>query len=710
METVNDYSFSGADIKNTFNGDSRNEASKSDIKIIDKDWITSMFMVGDDAFDDADIAANRYWSTADNKFTDTSIGGNIGINTRPQFTRFADIRNSGTRMDRNQVSVVSRAGNLGMGRYYSEAIDDNAQVVFMEFGIPKFNSLFDYLTNSVDYVDSVVANTGRSPIGYRLGQLVGNVAVFVAFPLITTAIWIGKTALWVFNSHEAFSYYYLDPTMHAYWGSVNTIVTQMATEMGILAPYFTADAESKDKQIGTTVNIDQRDIDELKKLMPGIIGDNNYIDVFAIATRAQALANKQMLKDKELFDKGEVNKWDFKGYVKRKYSTGTKNVAGSTTMDTLNQYSSFSYYLSKLTQGDNTPYGEGIEPDKINSSGKKIEDATKEKKNIRNPDMSYAKKTDNDSYLTKMAEAFDSSVRDGGTYLPLRVDYIGSISESFSNSVKEIDTKDKIKSIAKKSRDVKFNFSGGNILGDTVNSALGYVKDFAMGAVDSLSFGLSGVLQSLMGGAYMDIPKQWDDSEASLPQVTYTMQLISPYGNTYSQLQNIYIPLACILAGALPRSTGKASYTSPFLCSTFVKGVQKTKMGMITSLNITRGTSNLGFSRSWKTLAIDVSFTVTDFSSIMSAPVNSSIFGKFLTPMDDDSMLGQYIAIMGSRDLLTSKYAFPKAKLRMSRMLMNLEQAVSPASMGMRLGEPMNAIMGPFVAYNSLSGNLVNQK
>jgi hypothetical protein len=31
-----------------------------------------------------------------------------------------------------------------MGRYYSESIDDNAQTIYMRFGVPQFNSLVDF--------------------------------------------------------------------------------------------------------------------------------------------------------------------------------------------------------------------------------------------------------------------------------------------------------------------------------------------------------------------------------------------------------------------------------------------------------------------------------------------------------------------------------------------------------------------------------------
>ena len=236
-----------------------------------------------------------------------------------------------------------------------------------------------------------------------------------------------------------------------------------------------------------------------------------------------------------------------------------------------------------------------------------------------------------------------------------------------------------------------------------IDSAISTMKDFAMGALDSITFGLSNVIQTLIGGAYVDIPKKWDDSSASFPQLTFNIQLISPYGNAISQLQNIYIPLAMLLAGTLPLSAGKSSYTSPFLCSMFTKGIQHIKLGMITSLSITRGTSNLPFTMDKKALAIDVSFTVTDFSNIMTAPINASIFDIFSPIIDDDSKFATYIQTLASRSLLTSKYIVPKFKLEMSRRLMAVDKALSSSQWGMRLGDFIEPMLSGIAADHSLS-------
>lgn len=683
------------------------EIVKLNTPVIDSDWVNSRFMVPDENLTELD-AINRYRSSADNKFQDTRLGGTIGINAKPQYTRTCDIRSRFNRMGYPRVTIPNTSGNFGMGKYYSKAIDDNAQTIFFEFGIPKFNSLFDFFSKSVNYVDSVVANTGRSPAGYYLGKLYGGLVIFTAFPLASIAIWFAKAVIGLLTGHGAFNYYYLDATMHSYWGTVNTIVNQMVTEEGILIPEFTEDGTQANK-IGSVYKVNQADLDEMKKMIPGIIGDNNYIDVFAIATRAQAVANRQILRDRELFVSGKEFTDDYVGYVKTANSISEKDSIGAGTGNKFNALFSFRDYLDKTVRGKDALFSTPVKENEGNLSeaakakakaaaeakaGNTTAKATKDKKFEKNKDGTYTTTPIDETYAEKFFSAVDSGVRDGGAYAAFQVDYVTGGTTSFSNSVNDIGTEGALKSLSKKSRDVKFSMSGGNILGDTVSTAAGYVKDVVAGALDSVTFGASNVLQTLLGGGYIDIPKKWDDSTASFPSITYTMKLVSPYDNPISRLQNILIPMAMLMGGMLPKSVGRASYASPYICSLHNRGVQQVDLGMITELSLTAGVTNLAYDGNWKALSYDVSFTVTDFSKIMAAPVNSSIFNLFSTAIEDDTPIGRYIATMAGRSLLANKYAVPKAKLRASRLLMGVEQAISPSSLGLRVGNSLNSILG----------------
>jgi hypothetical protein len=696
------------------------ENDADDITLLDKDWVNFRFMAANKDLDKLD-QYNRFFNSSLSKFTDTSLGGNIAINPRVQYTWYADIRHGG-RWKRNRVTVKDNDGGYGLGRYYSEAIDDNATTLYMEFGIPRFNSLLDFFTRAIDGKDSYIAKHGRMPSGaYDVTRIAGSILTFTFFPLVSTIIIGLKTvaSLATASSGNNFNFYYFERAMHMYWSSVNVILTMFATELGILVPVLDK-TQGKAGAMGLPAKFDESVVNDMRRVFGShetgkLFWGTNYIDAFAIATRQQRIANLMMVAEYEKFrDSGPTDE-DLIGYVTDQDHTKPLYARGEGTMNFINSYITFDSYLQNIVNGNGSLWKKvwPVEDENTNQDNKATAPASqspttgKPEGNYysRNIDGSWSDLVRSQSeidYDSTFISTFDSTLRDGGLYLCLNVDYQGPVSESFSNSIGEIGTKDAIKSVAKGVHDMRFNFAGGNIANELEN-----VKNAAMsvvtGVLEGATFGLSNVIMTVLGGGYVDIPKKWEDSSMSLPSITYKTRLISPYGNPVSQIQNIYLPLACLLAGMLPLSVGKTSYTSPYLCTIFNKGVQDIRLGMMTSLSIERGTSNLGFNSLKRALAIDVSFTVTDFSTLLTAPINQSIFSSaFSVNMDDDMPLNRYIATVASRDIITNKYLLPKVKIYASRKLMNLNQTINPNSWMLKTGEKMNGLFGMFVQDRSL--------
>lgn len=769
---------------NTIGESNRENARQSQFTAVDAEWISSRFMTSSEHLSLMD-ANNRYFSTTGWKFDSTKLGHSSAINARPQFTRTCDIKGN-NRFSTNEMGIYGASYGLGilepqegvnfglgMGRYYSESIDDNATQIFLQFGVPKFNSLIDFFVNAVSYEDSYIANYGRIPLGYSIGSAVTGFIVWCAFPLITTTIWLLKTVVQFFFSHPL-NYYYMEPTMHTYWTSVNLIVNQIAAELGLIAPALIEDqdpstGQEKMMKMGTPVRISSADMRMLARYMPGAVSEKTgYIDIYHLATKGQALANElnkieYKKYNQELDNKTDGVKQDLSaqgwynksGNVKNQsYYGKTNSGVWSKLLAALDNKIYLSDWLKPLLSDSLTDKDaqtvsklSGIDNVKLPAIGEKtsmsfrggaqdatasvtqqektdeekevdeklnnftIESKTSEVQNVQQA-IDNSSLTDTDgffqgmwssvkNYFSQTATTFDSAVRDGGAYAIFNVDYQGSVSESFSNSVSDIQSSGLTKSIAQGARDIRFNLGGG-LLATGVGQVVDAVKNFAMAGLEKVSFGLSNVVASILGGGYADLPKKWDDSDFSFPQLTYTMTLVSPYGNPISQMQNIYIPLAMILAGALPLQAGKSSYTSPFLCSVFNKGVQDVRLGMITSVNITRGVTNLPFSRTKRMLSCEVSFTVTDLSTRLVAPINSSPWKTlFSLNWDDDTPTGIYLATLASRDLFTNKYMASRTKLKIARLAMAFSQAVSPASAGFRAGQPsstMNKIFGMFAS------------
>lgn len=621
--------------------------------ILDEQWAKFAFLVNADDLAANDVA-NRGFSSAYFKFTDTSLGGAMCINPKPQFTRYADAREPGRMAERIENTVGNFAGKVGMGRYYSEAIDDTSQIVHMRFGVPQFNSLTTFFTGFYNSSAARLAKTGRGDkffnnIAFTIGQGVGAVFGLVLWPVLLINL-AGNLARYFFNKPSS-KFYYLKPTMLTYWSAVNTMVNRIGVGRGLL-PNFQKD--NPDQRIG-----DQQTNNEallfLHQLMPDVFSETGAYDIYAVANKAQRMSNRLQQDDESNFSGTSYT--NFKGYVQRTGQTKlTKPLDKPSLLKSIGLW-----LLAEITSPEAT--SENSEASiKINPKDTKQKAATP----------------------TRSFEYFKSEMDDGSAFANFRVDYTGPVQESFSNTVGESDLAGKINSITSQSRAASFSFAGGNIvggaLGTLVGGALDAAKSFATGITDSL--GVSGLV-GLAGAAFVDIPKNWQSSSASLPRSTYTMQLTSPYGNTVSQMNNLYIPLCMILAGALPLSTGKQSYTSPFICEIYDKGRCQTRLGMIDSVSVTRGTGNLGFNKLGHAMGIDITFTVVDMSTVMHMPISKGFDGDSDGIFDDETVYSDYMAVLASQDLHSQFYKLPKLKLALARQVRQVEALTSPSMWAM---------------------------
>lgn len=674
-----------------------------DVTILDRDWTKQAFLVSDGVLTDGAGSQgsyydtiNRYWSSAANKFVDTRLGGNIGINARPQFTRYSDCRVRGRLMGRNPVSLYNVGGNYGMGRYYSEAIDDNAQTIYMRFGVPQFNSLASFFSKAFDQTAVSLARTGAGPgFLYRVGQLAGTIASVTAFPVMTAVIMGGRMMSFFFTRPTS-KFYTMKPTMHLYWSAVQSLVNTIAANKGLIPRVesqflqnLTGTNNDPNQKIGNPYKFDEGYLQQLHTLMPDMFTDDYGIDVFAIASKAQRIANLLNETDYNNFNVGSNS--DFIGKVQLAGQTIFQNPDGadslSNWLDHFLKFGSYSNYYTNAASESRLEINPKINQNQTDNSKANIDPNTGLPAPVTVTDKYNGDQVAvNDPKIAGFWEFFDAEFRQGSGFAVFKVDHTGAVSEAFANSATESDLSQKFNGASSQVREAKFSLSDGNITG---TAAEGVVKDVAGAAVDvikgtaaGLTFGLSNIFATA-GSGYIDIPKHWQSSSASLPRTSYSMQLISPYGNLISQMQNIFIPLAMIMAAALPLATGKQSYTSPFLCQLWDRGRQQIQLGMIESLSITRGTCNLPFTNKGNVLAIDVSFTVADMSSIMSMPISSGgLFGSDADGnpvMDEDNILYDYLAVLAGQDMYSQIYAIPKAKLNFAKTLMSFEKLTSPA-------------------------------
>lgn len=668
----------------------------------DVSWVRQSFAVPNSALDNTQDIVRRTFSTNQTKFTDTTLGGNFAINSPPQFTRSCDLRPAKNRL----------TGSKGMGRWYSENIDDNSQTIFIRAGVPEFNSLTTFFTGFYNTGAGQLARTGRSTgVFYALGRAAGfAVTVMNWLPLAVHLLGVGYR---YFLGKPSSKFYYLKPTMPLYWNAVQTIVNQIAVNRGIV-PRRGGDSNSLGgSSIVTDENGNQVDLsqgyewdEDARKAFyaasPDIFMESGQVNVYAMATRAMRLQHRMYKALEQAASESILSSSD-------DLTSAFSQVMSETYADSPPDYLT---YLSKWSGSVDstghqssdiagTAYGQPTTPASTTTADGSGNGASATTAS-QDPDSSVESLITTATADDGLREFLSSELDDGSAFVCFRVNATGSVSESFSSSTAPSPIKEKINSMSSSSRSTNFDFAGGNLAGGPIGKLIGSVAsavgDVVSGVAESLE--VSG-LAALAGAAFVDIPDHWDSSSSTFGKsMSYTINLVSPYGNPMSQLMNIHIPLACLLALALPLSTGKQSYTSPFLIEIYDKGRAQSRLAIVDSMTITRGTGNLGFTREGHVMGVDVSFTVRDLSSMLHMPITQGISfsaaaagavggaalagitgaaGGFALgaiaagAFDEDTPFTDYMAVLGGMGLSDQIYSWRKFKLNLTKTMANFD-------------------------------------
>ena len=645
----------------------------------DMSWLRASFLVPETDFNAAIVAAKNY-TNADNKFQNTSLGGNYAVNIPPQFTHIADplIRGVGAApiVSTEGIGISDSAEETGMGRYFSESIDDNKQLVHMRFGVAEYNSLARFFINAYDYNQAKVARTGEvtQSMAERVGAMVGKLTGFItAIPLVAITCGVrllnfGLKLLGWGAKIPSIKFYYIKPTMRLYWKAVNYMATTLAVNMGIMPGYdwdgrYSGEPNTNNFSFISGTNKNQLSAEEIRKMhdiLPTIFREDGGIDVREVANRAKALEIRRRDRLVELLEQYNAGdpKYEllgrFKSLLPENIPPDAKHIQAPTVW--------FDEYMkSKLAEtSDPNPLSQ---TDEQSLAQQQVDESTR---SIYEKVISEATSTVggwlNDNKGGWFEEAWEyarAEMLSGSDWVTFRVTGDKTVSESFSNETGESSLSEKINSTSGAIKDAKFNFAQGDIGIPVLQQVVDFVGSMGKEAVATFAdwAGLDG-LGALLGGGYIDIPHTWKDSSANLPKIDYTLELRATYGNKISIYTDVYIPLIMILAGTLPLSTGRNSYTSPFLVEIYRKGRSQVRLGIIESVNITRGTGNAGWSVDELPLGVDVSFSITDLSQIIHLPLDDT-FGAY----DDSSAYGDYMASLGSLGL-SDMTMWPKINAR----------------------------------------------
>lgn len=687
-------------------------------RLTDHDWLRQSFMIshgtqltnsGDPTKEDVSIRT-RFFTTARFKFSDTTIGGNMVINPAPQFTRTADPRIKGLYQH-----------SEGLGRYYSEAIDDNKRVITMSFGVPSFNPLTTFYRGFYDHNAATVARTGRAPsIFYTAGQAIGFVAGFLSPWLMMYSL--GSAFIKTAMHQPSSKYYFFKPTMATYWNAVSGLANDIAVKTQLISRKLDNVVGVSSRTNGDVRNsaLTDGDLNDINKYIYSVIdsydentGQGNGINVYGVATRYQRI-QRAAFKALETYYSSRSIPNDFANSMDEEGNVVEQMVMKAVNSSNLrNPSRTFNEYLNAWSASGSPGAYTAPSATTPTTDGATNQDAA------ANPTGSQDLLTE--SSIANASDAEQSSwfdflkaeLDDGAQYVSFRVENDGAVSESFSSQVGESEIASKINSISSSARSTRFSLSDGEIAGglagSLINGVVGAVKDVAMGAANSL--GIDGIA-ALGGNAFADIPKHWMQSTADLPTMNYRVKLISPYGNRYSKFVNIWLPLTMLLAGALPLSAGAHSYTSPFLCQLFDRGRAQTRLGMISSLQVSRGGGNLSFNKIGEPMAVEVSFTVVELSNLIHMPIAKSFNpasvltpgGAISTIFDNESLYHDYVATLTSLSLTEQIYVGERLKIGLTKYIKNLDSWFS-------VPHAMNALgdLGPVRMFSAIFPGVQNR-
>jgi hypothetical protein len=290
-------------------------------------------------------------------------------------------------------------------------------------------------------------------------------------------------------------------------------------------------------------------------------------------------------------------------------------------------------------------------------------------------------------YFDNFAAAYGTAIYDGHLFIGFRIDKGMGGSESFSNSTGESQIAQLANEKYQQGKDAKFKTMGGDFGDGVIASILSGVTDLLGGAITGAFSGLKmdPLGAALSGSAKIDIPEVWMSSSYSR-SASFTITCLAPYGDFETIFQSEYVPLACILAGALPRGTGHSSHSSPFVCQAYCKGVFSSPLCIIESLEITRGADQFGMNAARLPLKLTMNVTLKDLSPVMYMTMGSDR-GILNSIIGTDDNFGEYMMTLSGMGLRDRLSPFKSMRRKVNILLSTLyKNKLSPYMLGMEGG------------------------
>lgn len=268
------------------------------------------------------------------------------------------------------------------------------------------------------------------------------------------------------------------------------------------------------------------------------------------------------------------------------------------------------------------------------------------------------------------------SILSSREYIAFYIDSASTVNESFGNSTTESQLANAVNTFSDVGRELAFltgAVTGKEMMSyfgteDAVNSAIGTVEEIANKYLkgNQLFKDIANNFATIAVGGKLIFPEIWGDSDYS-KSYDINIKLRTPDGDKLSWFMNIYVPLAhliCLTAPKQASESGPNGYVAPFLVRAYYKGLFNCDMGIVTSLDITRGKEK-AWTLDGLPTEVDVSMTIKDLYNMFTltsidnpgAFVNNislvnyvaNSCGININERDFTIMLDVYIMLQGNR-------------------------------------------------------------
>lgn len=230
--------------------------------------------------------------------------------------------------------------------------------------------------------------------------------------------------------------------------------------------------------------------------------------------------------------------------------------------------------------------------------------------------------------FTDFLAGTEDSLMNDYEYIQFYVTPDSNYSQSFSNSTTTSvleNITDQLEGVAKELQVIS-SMSGMDITGlaDSASSSLNqYISENASdGPIGTMLKRITGASKQVINGGNFVLPEIWSSSSSD-SSFSFSMHLVTPYGNKLAWFINIGVPMMFAIAMCLPVQQTANVIASPYLLKCFSPGWFSTSMGIVDSLTIEKASDGT-WNKAGLPNDVTIRISVKDLYSHVSLPASDS--------------------------------------------------------------------------------------